>query len=701
MKHQSLIHLFFLLFIQNSQCSFWNDIPSRCTYDKTTLLSCWNTTFTKSIPLLNDLKYTLENSHVEIRDSNFQLSLNDLFINVASNIEYLILINNTFSSKLFNENKKIYFRLLQSLEIQDEKGLQWFQLNTSYYPQLTSLDLSYNQFTNKKQFLFEQKYFPQLKSLHLSHNQLESIDNLNGNILNRIEYLILSFNPLQTILNKIHEFQSLIFLDVSSTLIKQLFHLELLPRLETFRCRHCQQIPMNEYEKFLNNCSQINNRLILDFTETNITSVKIFNSCIKDLTLKNQSLTNSISTDDFLSTTNLENIQIRNIDTINYIHFNIYDRLKRIDFSDNKNLKQVRLRLMSDYTYLKQIIISNTAVNDFSIDFNDTIQKFVHVDVIDLSYNYLETLDFLHYLTFFTLDVSFNRLKIIDINQIHFQHGMYELSSMNLLNLSYNQMESIKINWNNESPHIIDLSQNNLQSIKLRGQSTYKLLLSNNTKLSLIPSTFYAELPSLKYLDLDSIQLNSFEHLIYLHNLSNIHTLILNNNQLNKQHRTLNWNIFYPWRKYLTHVSLQNMSIEKLDSTNHLNDYYHLLTVDLSSNNDLKCNCELHHFIDWLKIPPSTLAVFNEPRNKGLKLDCLVSFFSLQCKDNQSKSTKLFIGIVIIGIVFLIITLMIATVIIYYIRRKQQSKSYHSVFGDTDLMALNETDTLQKIDDDD
>ncbi|CAF4376013.1 unnamed protein product, partial [Adineta steineri] len=95
-------------------------------------------------------------------------------------------------------------------------------------------------------------------------------------------------------------------------------------------------------------------------------------------------------------------------------------------------------------------------------------------------------------------------------------------------------MESIKINWNNESPHIIDLSQNNLQSIKLHGQSTYKLLLSNNTKLSLIPTTFYAELPSLKYLDLDSIQLNSFEHLIYLHNLSNIHTLILNNNQLNK-----------------------------------------------------------------------------------------------------------------------------------------------------------------------
>ncbi|CAF1321559.1 unnamed protein product [Adineta steineri] len=425
MKHQSLIHLFFLLFIQNSQCSFWNDIPSRCTYDKTTLLSCWNTTFTKSIPLLNDLKYTLENSHVEIRDSNFQLSLNDLFINVASNIEYLILINNTFSSKLFNENKKIYFRLLQSLEIQDEKGLQWFQLNTSYYPQLTSLDLSYNQFTNKKQFLFEQKYFPQLKSLHLPHNQLESIDNLNGNILNRIEYLILSFNPLQTILNKIHEFQSLIFLDVSSTLIKQLFHLELLPRLETFRCRHCQQIPMNEYEKFLNNCSQINNRLILDFTETNITSVKIFNSCIKDLTLKNQSLTNSISTDDFLSTTNLENIQIQNIDTINYMHFNIYDRLKRIDFSDNKNLKQVRLRLMSDYTYLKQIIISNTAVNDFSIDFNNTIQKFLHVDVIDLSYNYLETLDFIHYVTFFTLDVSFNRLKIIDINQIYFQHGIY------------------------------------------------------------------------------------------------------------------------------------------------------------------------------------------------------------------------------------------------------------------------------------
>ena len=71
---------------------------------------------------------------------------------------------------------------------------------------------------------------------------------------------------------------------------------------------------------------------------------------------------------------------------------------------------------MSDYTYLQRLIISHTALNDFSIDFYNTTLKFLHIDVIDMSYSRLETLDFLKYLTFYTLDVSYNRLKIIDID---------------------------------------------------------------------------------------------------------------------------------------------------------------------------------------------------------------------------------------------------------------------------------------------
>ena len=77
---------------------------------------------------------------------------------------------------------------------------------------------------------------------------------------------------------------------------------------------------------------------------------------------------------------------------------------------------------------------------------------------------------------------------------------MYELSLMNLLNISSNEMEFIKINWDNESPHTIDLSKNKLESIELHGQTTYTLLLNNNSKLSLTPTTFNIDLPLLQYL---------------------------------------------------------------------------------------------------------------------------------------------------------------------------------------------------------
>ena len=697
MKEQTLM-IFFLTFIEKTKCSFWNEIPAHCLYDRIALLSCWNTTFIHPIPLLNDLTYTLQNHNVRIRDSHFQLSLNDLFMHVGANIANLLLINNTFSPLSYNGSRKIYFRLLQSLEIHDEKHLQWFQLNKSYFPQLIKLDLSYNQFTDNNELLFNEQYFPTLKYLNLSHNQLQSIDGLAGNSLNRIESLILSFNPLKTITNKFDRFQSLIFLDLSSTSIKQLFSVTLLPRLETFLCRYCQQITMKEYQKFLSNCSQSINRLTLDFTRTSIISLNFFNpyvACIKHLIFSNQHLIDSISRHDLLLSTNLQSIQMQSISKIDYLHLNVYDRLKLVDFSNNINLKFVSLHLMSNNTYLQSLILSNTAIEDFSIDFNNTMQKFLHIDIIDMSQSRLETLHFLKYLTFYTLDVSHNRLKIIDIDQIYFRQGMYELS-MSSLNLSSNEMEYIKIKWNNESPHTIDLSNNKLQSIELHGQSTYSLLLNNNSKLSLTSATFHVELPLLQYLDLNSIHLESFEKLNCLLNLSNIHTLILDNNQFGKQHRTLNWHIFYPWHRDLTHISLRNMSIEKIDSGAYLNDYYHLLTVNFKSNNQLKCDCALQPFIDWLKTPPLTLLDFYEPPQKVLSIDCSVSIFQLDCDAGKTKSI-LIISILIIG--SLISILLISLKLFRHYKRSNRSESYHHIFTEIDLVALTDRNIIEKPDD--
>ena len=686
-----VVILCLILSIEEVKCSFWNEIPQRCIYDRTTLFSCWNTTFTHPIPLFNDLSYTLQNHQVQIRDSFFSLSLNELFAHVGTQIEYLTLFNNTFSSNVYNQTNPIYFRVLQTLEIHDQKRLQWFQLNSSYFPQLIKLDLSYNQFTIANKFQFNQKNFPVLKFLNLSHNQLQTIENLSGNIFHRIEILDLSFNPLETILNQITQFSSLIYLDLSSTIIKQLFSITLFPRLETFFCRQCEQIPTNEYEKFLTNCSH---NLIVDFSQTKINSWKLFNpfgQCFKDLTLNNLSL----SSEDVLQSINLENIQLGMIKNLNSIQFNLYDRMKSIDFSQNKDLKRVQLRLMSDYTYLQRLRISNTDLKDFSIDFNNTVLNYLHIDMIDMSSNQLETLDFLQYVTFFGLDLSFNRLKIIDINHIHFRHGMYQLNLMNFLNFSSNNLEKMKINWDNESPHTIDLSNNNLQSIELHGQTTYTLLLNNNSRLSLSPSSFLLDLPLLQYLSLNSIDLNSLEGLIYLHNLSNLRSLFLNDNQLDKKHRIVNWNVFYPWHKNLTHVSLRNMSIEKLEPGIYLKDYYHLLTVDLFENS-IECDCILQPFIIWMKTPPPPLPDFYEPIHKELSLECPVSLFDQQCDEGRTKST-LYIILFIAGI-SVISLLIIAKVLHCYVKRSR-SKPYDRMFTDEDVIALNETSIPEKTDD--
>lgn len=682
---------FFIFFIEHIESSFWNDIPQRCVYDRTTLFSCWNTTFTQPIPLFNDLAYTLQNHRVQIRDSFFQLSLIDLFAAVGTNIEELILMNNIFSSVSVNASAKIYFRFLQSLKVQDNNAFQWFQLNSSYFPQLIKLDLSFNRLTNEKQLRFDQENYPVLKLVDLSNNQLQTLTNLIGSQLSHLEMLILSYNPLETIINEIVRFPSLLVLDLSSTFVKQLGTLNFLPRLERFHCRQCEQIPNDEYEKFFTNCSH---HLLVNISQTTFHSFNSSIACLKDLTIDKQTMDSSIIITDLTFGQNLENLQFRSIDKLTSIQMNIYDRLKSLDFTDSQDLKRVHLYLKSDYIYLQRLQISHTMLNDFTVNFTNTTRKFLHIDVIDLSDNQLESVDFLRYLTFFSLDLSFNRLKIIDIDRIHFRNGMYELAFMNLFNLSSNQLESVRIHWDDQSPHTIDFSNNNLQSVRLDGQTTYTLSFSNNRKLSVAPETFSLDVPLLHYLDLNSIQFDNLESLIYLHNLSNIRTLILNNNQLKNMHRTLNWNIFYPWHWNLTHLSLRNMSVEKIERGVYLNDYYHLLTIDLFEN-DLPCDCLLEPFLIWLKVPPPPLADFYEPLNKVLSLDCPVSLFRRRCDDERTNS-KLTIGLILAG-ASLVILLIILKIVHCFIKRRQ-SKPYDRMDLENDIIALHETSFVKEID---
>lgn len=690
-----LVLIVVFLLVETILGSFWNEIPTRCIYNRERLLLCLNTTFIQAIPLFNDLTYTLKDHQVDIRYSDLNLTLNELFQHTASNIGNLTLIDNRVSPVSINGSKPLYFRSLQSLT---SHSSEWFQLNASFYPQLISLDLSYNHLTVGQPLIFHEEYFPQLRSLNLSHNDLQSIDHLTGTVLDRIESLILSFNPLASIENKLDRFSALRFLDLSSTSIK---HMQFLPHVETLHCRQCLSIPVQDYEPVFLNCTSSHHYFRLDFSQTKISSVTFFApsmKCIKELVLNDQPLLDSITRHDLLLSTNLQSIEIRNSSTLDYIYLNVYDRLKSIDFSDNVNLNQLILYLMSNYTYLQRLTVSHAALSDFSIDFLQTAQTFLHIDTIDLSHNRLETLDFLRHLIFSTLDVSFNRLKIVDLHRIQFPRGIYDLSLMNLMNLSSNGMESIRINWTDESPHAIDLSANDLQSMELHGQTTYSLRLSQNANLSLQPAVFNADLPALQYLDLTAIRLVSLESLIYLHNLSNIHTLILDHNQLDHKDRTLNWHLFFPWHQYLTHLSLQNISLEKIDAGAYLIDYYHLLTIDFHGNRHLRCDCSLQPFINWLRIPPPPLSDFYEPLQKLLGIDCPMPLFDLRCDDGKSRSTlkiTLLIVFLLLGVLF---TASVIIGLICKYSRKHTCESYSRIWSDTDLIALKERHTSERTD---
>ena len=716
-ERNKIFVLVLLLAIGSIQCSFWNEIPARCIYDRTRRFACSNTTFVHTIPLFTDRSYEMEEHHVDIQDCVFQLPLRDLLSRVGTSIENLTLSNNSFSlsaleSGLIFEGG-LFFRLLISLDVHDESGLQWSQLNGSYFPQLIKLDLSNNRWTNESHLVFDRKFYPRLTVLNLSHNRLTTIDRLIGNALHRVETLILSFNPLESIADRISQFQFLTVLDLSSTPIKQLFSLTLVPRLQTLRCQLCRQIPSWEYEKFLGNCSEMNvHHLQLDFTEANIDSLKSFNpsmGCIKSLILNRQNLVGSITTGDLLQSTHLERIEARENYAIDYIYLNVYDHLLSIDFSENIYLKQVILRLKSDSTHLQRLSLSNTALDSFSIDFFNRTAKYVHIDVIDMSHGRLETLEFLQYLTFHSLDLSYNLLKIVDIDSIHFRHGMYNLALMNLLNLSSNGMEFVNITWENESPHALDLTDNKLETLELHGQTTYSVHLAKNPKLSVSPATMQLDLPGLKYLDLTDVQLDSFETLNYLHNLSNIRTLILDDNRLSKGHRTLNWHTFSPWHQYLTHLSLRNMSLNHIEAGARLNDFYHLLTVDFSANVHLNCDCDLHPFVRWLKTPPPPLADFEEPLEKVFRVDCPVSLFSLPCDvdddvDNRSEGrprhSPLLGHVTWLRTFFILMVFASILFAVYQMANRRlrylRSRFYQRVHTDGDIITLNERHITHK-----
>ncbi|CAF0863501.1 unnamed protein product [Didymodactylos carnosus] len=262
-----------------------------------------------------------------------------------------------------------------------------------------------------------------------------------------------------------------------------------------------------------------------------------------------------------------------------------------------------------------------------------------------------------------------------NLNEIHFRNGMYSLALMDNLNLSHNIIEQINIKWYRESPHTIDLSYNHLKFVCLHGQTTYNLNLSSNYQLTL-DNNVQLNLSQLKYIDLSNINFRSFENVNLFHNLTTIRTLILNNNHLDME--ILNWNVFHPMSKYLTHLSLYNMSIEQLEG--YLDNQKQLLTIDLYKNN-IKCDCSLKALVQWLNLTGETYEYFDVLK-RAVRIKCnIYEVTADDLCDQTSIRISFLTKYLILFIIAILIFVIIVKLINRFIKRLKQRRNnfYHRV----------------------
>jgi Leucine-rich repeat (LRR) protein len=225
------------LLLSSTFAAVWNELPSSCFYRQWNELFCANTTFIRPLPLVRSITNGLiGHFQLQIRSSQLNVPLSDLFVHLAWHVQTLILIDNRLDT--VNISRSLHFRSLQVLLHHQST---WAHLQSSFFPQLIDLDLSYSQLTVHQTLNFDDEHFPELKRLNLSNNQLDTLKQLTGNRLIHLEWLSVANNPLDSFITDVEPFSSLLFLDLSSTSIKRLFHWPLLPRLQHFLCRECSQ----------------------------------------------------------------------------------------------------------------------------------------------------------------------------------------------------------------------------------------------------------------------------------------------------------------------------------------------------------------------------------------------------------------------------------------------------------------------------
>jgi Leucine-rich repeat (LRR) protein len=479
---------------------------------------------------LNDCKIKF----IEKATFNFMLQLTRLSLvrNEITSIENNSFLYPPFESNILemylseNKLKKIErgtfagLTRLQKLYL-DENQLEQIEENSfSYLNALKELNLQSNMIKMVRNEMFFDN--SNLEILHLYKNSIEDIETIPFNTLYSLKRMYLFSNKIKSInfgnfihqqnleelrleKNEIYTFKSntfiglknLLFLDLSANKIKQLvndgFHGLISVSKLLLSLNDIYQIEANAF-------THLNNLVHLNLDSNQIMSLKNvrFNTLLDELSLRFNLLSNLNE----IKSTSLKDLRVSNnrfqeINSISHL-----PSLEYLDLSQNCLIK-IKLDSFSSLNKLKYL---NLSLNKLNLESDTSNVSYFrgqsHLETLDISFNdiqYLDTnLTFEHLISLKTLNISKNKLKLINSYLFGFLYHLNELNlasnRLSFLNdscfFNFVNLKSLKLNSNQlKSIDFLESNKNflyNLEELYLEHNKIVEIDFQSNFNLTFL-----------------------------------------------------------------------------------------------------------------------------------------------------------------------------------------------------------------------
>ncbi|XP_060805556.1 protein artichoke-like [Amyelois transitella] len=448
------------------------------------------------------------------------------------------------------------------------------------FSKLKKLDMSYNIIENLQIESFEG--IKALINLNLSHNNINDV----GNSLFRfkkLKYLDLSYNKIQIIkTDGFKHLQSLETLDLkfNSLIAIEKTSLEAMPVLRFLNLSN-NLLESIEKDFFLNNSYLTD----VDISSNNLHSLPKY--LFKDKTLmtfsiEKNNLEGSLVKGIFDGLTSVTYLNLTNqlLTSIQDFAFFGLQKLKWLNLSNN-NISILSKKSFRTVLNLINLDLSNNKITTINFEKDDLI-NLKHLSVQNNYLNYITSNDYVNLGGLHFLNVAFNNISKLEPETFKsLQDLIYFDISNNPLSGS---LETGTFKGLNSLPKL-DLSGNQLRAVENNSLSGMYQLTEFNASHGIINRLDYNTFMNtglLKFVDLSFNRISTF--LVNSTHLSNITTLMLNNNMLSEVCDST-----FKGLHYLEIIGLGTNHIMRI-SIDAFKDQTNLKYLDLSFNNNMKFN---------------------------------------------------------------------------------------------------------------